>query len=289
MIYGDKMINQYAKKILKESLIYDVGFGDLTTELIIPDNHKSKGIIKVKENSVVCGLNFIVDFLKDYDLQTNPLVNEGDYVEANTNILEIIGSTKKILTLERTILNFLMHLSGIATKTHNIIKMVRKINKKTKIACTRKTLPMLSTIEKYAVFVGGGDTHRFRLDDTLMIKDNHIEAVGIEECFKISKKLSFSKKIEIEVDNLEQLKEVLNYKPDIVLLDNFKPEDIGDALDIINKFESENNFKPLIELSGGINEKNVMDYAKYDVDVISMGCLIHSARAVDMGLDLVSL
>ncbi len=280
------MINNYAKKILEESLMYDVGFCDITTEFIIPNNHKSKGILKVKEDSIVCGLDFVVDFLKDNKLHAEPLVNEGDFVKANTNILEVAGSTKKILTVERTILNFLMHLSGIATKTYNIVSIAKKINNKTKIACTRKTHPMLSVVEKYAVFVGGGDTHRFRLDDMIMIKDNHIEAVGIDECFKISKKISFSKKIEIEVDNLEQLKEVLKYRPDIVLLDNFEPEDIKNALDVIDKFESESKYRPLVEISGGITEKNIMNYLKYDIDVVSMGCIIHSARAIDMGLDL---
>ncbi|WP_292460860.1 carboxylating nicotinate-nucleotide diphosphorylase [Methanothermococcus sp.] len=280
------MINEYAKKLLKESLIYDVGFGDLTTELIIPKNHESKAIIRVKENAVVCGINIVADFLDDYNLKYKTFVNEGDIVQKNTYIMEIYGNTKTILILERTILNFLMHLSGIATKTYNIVKMVREINKNVKIACTRKTLPMLSMVEKYAVYIGGGDTHRFRLDDMVIIKDNHIEAVGIEKCFKEIKKLSFSKKVEIEVDNLEQLKEVLKYRPDIVLLDNFKPDDIKNALNIINEFENKKGHRPLIEVSGGINEDNVMDYAKYNIDVISMGCLIHSARAVDMGLDL---
>jgi len=283
------VITDYAKKILNETISYDVGFGDLTTELIIPNSHTSKGIIKVKENGVVvCGLNFAVEFIKEHNLEVKTFVNEGDIVPDNTNILEIEGNTKKILTIERTILNFLMHLSGIATKTHNVVEMVKKVNNNVKIACTRKTLPALSPLEKYAVFVGGGDTHRFRLDDMVMIKDNHIEAVGIENCFKIVKKLSFSKKIEIEVDNIEQLKEVLQYKPDIVLLDNFKPEDIGGALEIIEENYNKNKYayKPLIEVSGGINDKTVLNYAKYPIDIISMGCLIHSAIAVDMGLDL---
>ncbi|AEH07241.1 carboxylating nicotinate-nucleotide diphosphorylase [Methanothermococcus okinawensis] len=280
------MMDDYAKKLLKESLIYDVGFGDLTTELIIPKNQKSKAKIVVKEDAVVCGLNFIGSFLKDYNLEHKTFVDEGDIVKKNTNIMEIYGDTKIILTIERTILNFLMHLFGIATKTYSIVKMVRKINKNVKIACTRKTLPMLSMVEKYAVYIGGGDTHRFRLDDMVMIKDNHIEAVGIEKCFEEIKKLSFSKKIEIEVDNLEQLKEVLKHKPDIVLLDNFKPDDIENALNIIDEFENKNKYRPLIEVSGGINEHNVLDYAKYDIDVISMGCLIHSARAIDISLDL---
>jgi nicotinate-nucleotide pyrophosphorylase (carboxylating) len=278
------MIKDYALRILKESLRCDVGFGDITTELIIPKDLTCKGVIKSKEECIVCGLDFVVELFKSYDIECKPLVKEGDLVHGD--ILEVYGDARTILILERTVLNFLMHLSGIATKTYNVIKKVRQINKDVRIACTRKTLPMLSILEKYAVSVGGGDTHRFRLDDCVMIKDNHIVAVGIEKAFERIKKVSFTKKIEVEVDNLEQLKEVLKYKPDIVLLDNFKPEEVGEALGIIDNYEKEHNHRPIVEVSGGIKEDNVLDYAKYNVDVISMGCLIHSARAVDISLDV---
>jgi nicotinate-nucleotide pyrophosphorylase (carboxylating) len=278
------MIREHGLKILKESLIYDVGFGDLTTETLIPKDQESDGVIKAKEEVVVCGLDFVIDFMESFEIECKPLIKEGETIKGD--FLKIHGNTRTILTLERTVLNFLMHLSGIATKTRNIVEMVKTVNENVRVACTRKTLPGLSLLEKYAVSVGGGDTHRFRLDDMVMIKDNHIEAVGIEECFKKIKNLSFTKKVEIEVDTVEQLKEVLKYKPDIVLLDNFKPEEIGGALEILNKFEEDTNYRPLVEVSGGINEDNVLDYAKYDVDIISMGCLIHSARAVDISLDL---
>ncbi|MBW9222232.1 carboxylating nicotinate-nucleotide diphosphorylase [Methanothermococcus sp. SCGC AD-155-C09] len=280
------MLSIYAKKILNNSLIEDVGFGDITSDYIIPKNHNSKGEIIVKEKSIICGINFIADFLKEHNLKYSILIDEGKLANENSKIMEIYGNTRKILTLERTILNFLMHLCGIATKTYNIVSMVRKINKKVKIACTRKTLPGLSPIEKYAVYVGGGDTHRFRLDDMVMIKDNHIEALGVDECFNRLKKVSFSKKIEVEVDSIELLEKVLPYMPDIVLLDNFKPEDIKGALEVINNFGKIGYRPPIVEVSGGINEKNVMEYAKYNIDIISMGCLIHSAPAIDMGLDI---
>ncbi|AXI25651.1 nicotinate-nucleotide diphosphorylase (carboxylating) [Methanofervidicoccus sp. A16] len=280
------MLSLYAKKVLNESLINDVGYGDITTELIIPEDHKSRGEIVIKEDAVICGINFILDFLRDYNLKCDLLVREGKFVEKDSKVMEIEGNTRKILSLERTILNFLMHLSGIATKTYRVVKKVREVNKKVRIACTRKTLPLLSPLEKYAVVVGGGDSHRFRLDDMVMIKDNHIEALGVEECFKRVKKVSFTKKVEVEVDSIYLLEKVLPYKPDIVLLDNFKPKEIGEALEIIGSFRDKVGYKPLVEVSGGIREDNVLEYAKYDVDIISMGCLIHSAPAVDMSLNI---
>lgn len=278
------MLKNQALKILEESLNYDSGFGDLTTELVIPKDHVSSALFVAKEEAVICGLEFVVEFMEKHGLKCNLSIKDGDLIFGQ--FLEVTGNTQTIITLERTVLNFLMHLSGISTKTNRIIKKVREINGTVRIAGTRKTIPGLSMVEKYAVFVGGGDTHRFRLDDMVMIKDNHIEAVGIGECFKRVKKLSFSKKIEVEVDTIEQLKEVIVYKPDIILLDNFNSESIEEALALISKFEEKNNFRPLIELSGGINENNVLNYAKFDVDVISMGSLIHSAKAVDIGLDL---
>ena len=281
------MLSLYAKKILNESLINDVGYGDITTELIVPEDHKSKGVIVVKEDTVICGINFILDFLKDYNLRCDPLVREGDFIEEGSKVMEIEGNTRKILTLERTVLNFLMHLSGVATKTYRVVKEVRKINKKVRIACTRKTLPLLSPLEKYAVVVGGGDSHRFRLDDMVMIKDNHIDALGVEECFKRVKRVSFTKKVEVEVDSIDLLERVLPYKPDIVLLDNFKPKEVGEALEVIDTFEEKVGYRPLVEVSGGIGEDNVLEYARYDVDIISMGCLIHSAPGVDISLDIV--
>lgn len=283
---GDSMLSLYAKKVLNESLINDVGYGDITTELIIPENHNSKGEIVIKEDAVICGLNFILDFLKDYHLKCNLRVKEGEFIERDSKVMEIEGNTRKILTLERTILNFLMHLSGIATKTYRVVKKVREINKKVRIACTRKTLPLLSPLEKYAVVVGGGDSHRFRLDDMVMIKDNHIEALGVEECFKRVKKVSFTKKVEIEVDSIHLLEKVLPYRPDIVLLDNFKPKEVEEALEVIGAFEDKVGYRPLVEVSGGIKENNILEYAKYEVDIISMGCLIHSAPAVDISLSI---
>ncbi|MBP2201498.1 nicotinate-nucleotide pyrophosphorylase (carboxylating) [Methanococcus voltae] len=289
------MIKKHAIEILEKSLTYDVGFGDLTVETLIPKDLNCKAFVVVKENTKICGMDFVVEFLEKNGISCKKLYDEGDYIDFSNKsgksgkrikILEISGNAQKIITFERTILNFMMHLSGIATKTHQIVSIVKKINPNVRIACTRKTLPLLSIVEKYAVKVGGGDTHRYRLDDMIMIKDNHIEALGIAECMKRVKKVSFSKKIEVEVDNNTQLREVIKYHPDIIMLDNYNDLKIEEALLIVEDCNKLYNFKPIIELSGGITEKNVLSYAKHPVDVISMGCLIHSAKSVDMGLDL---
>ncbi|HID47231.1 MAG TPA: carboxylating nicotinate-nucleotide diphosphorylase [Methanococcaceae archaeon] len=280
------MLSLYAKKILNESLMNDVGYGDITTELIIPEEHRSKGEVVVKEDAVICGVNFVSDFLRDHNLRCDLAVREGEWTERDRRVMEIEGNTRKILTLERTILNFLMHLSGIATKTYRVVKKVKEINERVKIACTRKTLPLLSPLEKYAVVIGGGDSHRFRLDDMVMIKDNHIEVLGVEECFKRIRRVSFTKKVEIEVDSIDMLREVLPYKPDIVLLDNFTPKEVEEALEVIEVFSIKLGYRPLVEVSGGIREDNILEYVKYDIDIISMGCLIHSAPGVDMSLNI---
>ena len=282
------MLKDYALKILKKSLEYDVGFGDITTNSVILEDVNVKGVIKAKEECILCGIDFIVEFFKEYKIKCKKLYNDGDKVFGV--ILEFEGDAKTILTLERTALNLLMHLSGIATNTYNIVKKVRSINKNVKIACTRKTLPLLSPLQKYAVYVGGGDTHRFRLDDCVLIKDNHIAIVGIKESIRRAKKnVSFTKRIEVEVSNLEELKEVLEEKPDIIMLDNFKPEDIEKSLKIIDDFKKKTNFRPIIEVSGGINENNILEYAKYNIDVISLGILTHSSKSVDMSLDILEV
>ncbi len=280
------MLKDYALKILKKSLEYDVGFGDITTNSIIPEGIKAKGVIKAKEKCVVCGIDFIVAFFEEYGIKCKKLFNDGE--EAYGNILEFEGDARTILMLERTALNLLMHLSGIATITNRIVKKAKSVNKKVRIACTRKTLPLLSSLQKYAVYVGGGDTHRFRLDDCVLIKDNHIAIVGVKEAIKRAKEnVSFTKKIEVEVSNLKELREALEERADIIMLDNFKPEDVEKALKIIDDFERKTNFRPIVEVSGGIKENNILEYARYNVDVISLGILTHSVKSVDMSLNIV--
>ncbi len=273
------MLNKYALKILNKSLEQDIGFFDISLEII--EGYGTAEIV-AKEECILCGIEFIDEFFKFYDLKTERLYNDGD--SAYGVVLRVEGELKKILMLERTALNLLMHLSGISTKTYNIIQKVRKVNKKVKIAGTRKTLPLLSPLQKYAIYVGGGDTHRFRLDDCVMIKDNYIKAIGLREAIrKVKEKISFTKKIEVEVKNFLELKIALEEKVDIIMLDNFKPNDVCRALNIIKNYD----YKPIIEVSGGINEDNILEYAKYDIDVISLGCLTHSVKAIDFSLNVI--
>ncbi|WP_423792290.1 carboxylating nicotinate-nucleotide diphosphorylase [Methanocaldococcus indicus] len=278
------MLKNYALKVLNKSLEQDIGFFDVSTEIF--GNKEGRAIILAKEKCVLCGIDFIKEFFESYNLKCKKLANDGDLVFGE--ILEIEGKIKDILLLERTALNFLMHLSGVSTKTYNIIQKVREVNKNVRIAGTRKTLPLLAPLQKYAIYIAGGDTHRFRLDDCIMIKDNHIKAFGMRDAIKkVREKVSFTKKIEVEVNNFTELKIALEEKVDIVMLDNFKPKDVCRALNIINNFYKETSYRPIVEVSGGINEDNILEYAKYKVDVISLGCLTHSVKAVDMSLDIV--
>ncbi|WP_456472342.1 carboxylating nicotinate-nucleotide diphosphorylase [Methanocaldococcus sp.] len=271
------MLKSYALDILEKALKQDVGFWDINSYIL--DDKDVKAYIVAKEKCVLCGINFLEDFFNKYNIKTKRFFNDGDL--AYGKILELYGNVKDILTLERTALNFLMLLSGVSTKTYNIVKKVREVNKKVRIAGTRKTIPLLSPLQKYAIHIGGGDPHRFRLDDCFLIKDNHIDAIGLREAIRRAKKFSFTKKIEVEVRDLEELRIALEEGVDIVMLDNFSPEDVGRALKVIENYK-----RPIVEVSGGINENNVLDYAKYDVDVISLGSLTHSIKSIDFSLYL---
>jgi nicotinate-nucleotide pyrophosphorylase (carboxylating) len=200
--------------------------------------------------------------------------------------MELEGDARLILSLERTALNLLMRMSGIATLTLNTLKKIREVNDNVILACTRKTTPGMQFFEKNAVKTGGGDTHRFRLDDCVLIKDNHIEIVGsVEEAItKAKNNVSFTKKIEIEVENLEDAVTAIKTGADIVMLDNMNPEEIKDILSSLESLDLRN--RALIEVSGGIKPDNIVEYAKTGVDVISTGYLIHSAKALDLSMEI---
>ncbi|WP_456418760.1 carboxylating nicotinate-nucleotide diphosphorylase [Methanocaldococcus infernus] len=270
------MIKLHALKVLNEALKQDIGFMDITTELL--DDKEIKAYIVAKEPCILCGINFIKEFFEQHNVKGKVIKPEGSFCEGK--VLELYGSSKTILTLERTALNLLMHLSGVATKTYKLIKKVREVNKKVRIAGTRKTLPLLSPLQKYAILLAGGDPHRFRLDDSILIKDNHIDILGLREAIRRAKRFSFTKKIEVEVRNFEELRMALEEKVDIVMLDNFSPEEIEEALKIVKSY----SYRPIIEVSGEINEDNILEYAKYDIDVISLGSLTHSVKAIDFSL-----
>jgi len=268
-------------------LVYeDIGFEDLTTQALIPPSMIIRGRIVAQEEGVVAGLELARTIFREFSIQTSLKKQDGDWVAPWEVLMEVEGEARSILSVERTALNLLMRMSGIATLTHRIIEMVREVNPTVIIAGTRKTTPGLQFFEKDAIRVGGGDTHRYRLDDAVLIKDNHLALVGsvTEAVERARKHASFTKKIEVEADTLDQALQAAQAGADIVLLDNMSPDQIRTVLSLLKNGGLRD--KVLVEASGGINPDNIMAYAKLEVDVISTGYITHSARSLNLNLEL---
>ncbi|HPP88190.1 MAG TPA: carboxylating nicotinate-nucleotide diphosphorylase [bacterium] len=272
-------MNDYLiENILKNTLIEDIGGGDITTNAIIKKNKTSTAKLIAKENGIIAGLDFFCKtfWLLDKNIKIKLVKQDGDVCRKKEICANLTGNCAALLTAERAALNILQHLSGIATATSKFVDIAKKYN--VKIADTRKTLPGLRILQKYAVRIGGGINHRSGLYDHILIKDNHIKAAGsIENPVKSAKNISFTNKIEVEVSNLSELREALKMNVDIIMLDNFSPEKILEAKKIING-------KALIEVSGNITLDNLEDYCKCQPDIISVGALTHSVKALDFSL-----
>ncbi len=272
-------INQnYINSVVKQALKEDLRpLGDITTNLITTKDKKIKAKIIARQNGVVAGLDFCKAAFRNIGKETlfSKKVNDGSKVKRGKIIATIVAKTKTILTAERTALNFLSHTSGIATLTHEFIK---KVNKKTKICCTRKTTPNLRLLEKYAVRKGGGFNHRYNLSDEIMIKDNHISTEANLKTL-IKKAIKTKKTITVEIENINQLKQVLNLKFKRILFDNMNIKTLKKCLKLCkNKYET--------EYSGDANLKNVKKISNTGVNRISIGALTHSAKAFNFSLDI---
>lgn len=265
-------------KIISDALTEDIGKKDITTSAILPDGKKGKAKIIAKEDCIIAGLPVARAVLKKLDKKSIFLFNvkEGSTIKQNTIIAEIRAKLSSILTAERVILNFLQRLSGIATLTSKYVELAYP----TKILDTRKTTPNLRELEKYAVRTGGGFNHRFNLSSRVLIKDNHIKVAGniIEAIRRVKEKLP-GVAIEVEADNLKKVKDAIEVDVDIIMLDNMSIKDIKKAIKIINK-------KSKIEVSGGINLNNIREISKLGVDFISVGALTHSAKSIDISLEI---
>lgn len=272
-------INQnYINSVVKQALKEDLRpLGDITTNLITTKDKKIKAKIIARQNGVVAGLDFCKAAFRNIGKETlfSKKVNDGSKVKRGKIIATIVAKTKTILTAERTALNFLSHTSGIATLTHEFIK---KVNKKTKICCTRKTTPNLRLLEKYAVRKGGGFNHRYNLSDEIMIKDNHISTEANLKTL-IKKAIKTKKMITVEIENINQLKQVLDLKFKRILFDNMNIKTLKKCLKLCkNKYET--------EYSGDANLKNVKKISNTGVNRISIGALTHSAKAFNFSLDI---
>jgi len=272
---------------LKRFLDEDVGTGDITTDAIMPkDAHVHVKII-VKEPAVVCGIYEAKVFFEMLGASFSEKVQDGDDVATGTVVAEVEGSGRPILTAERTVLNILMRMSGIATETRKLVRQVRKISPKVRVAATRKTAPGLRYFDKRAVVVGGGDPHRMRLDDAVLIKDNHIAVAGgtVEAVKRTRASVGSTKRVEVEAKTLEQAVQAAELGVDVVMLDNMSLREAGDTLKELTARNLRQ--KVLVEISGGITPKNIVSYAKLEPDLISLGWLTHSVKAVDMSLEVV--
>jgi len=251
--------------------------GDITTSLIDNDKIITAKLIS-NQNAVIGGLLFAKYTFIKVDKKINFIIKkkDGSTVKKNSLIAIIKGRASSILIAERVALNFLSHISGIATKTNQFVKLVRK---KTKICCTRKTIPNYRVIQKYAVKLGGGINHRFNLSDEFLIKDNHIASSDIKKLVTLAIKNKKGKKITVEVDNLKQLKEIIGLKFNTVLFDNMSIKNLKKAVKLANRYYE-------TEASGNINLKTVKSVAATGVNRISVGSITHSAPAVDFKLEI---
>ncbi|MDA7572654.1 carboxylating nicotinate-nucleotide diphosphorylase [Candidatus Pelagibacter sp.] len=273
-----KLSNYYIKNIVKLALNEDLyPSGDITSNLV-ENNKIIKFRLVANQHAVVAGLEFVKQTFKLIDSKIKFIIKkkEGSTVKKNDVIATIEGKAENILIGERVALNFISHISGIATKTNQFVRLV---NKKCKICCTRKTIPTLRVIQKYAVKLGGGTNHRFNLSDEFLIKDNHIASSDIKTLVSLAIKNKKGRKIIVEVDNLNQLKKIMGLKFNTVLFDNMKNKALKAGVKIAKKYYE-------TEASGNVTLKSVKKIATTGVDRISIGSITHSAPAVDFKLEI---
>ena len=275
------------KHIVSEALAEDLPYGDVTTEALVPSELEGKAAILVKKDGVLAGMDVAKEVFHQVDplLRFKALVKDGAKVGKGKVVSTIEGKVASMLKSERTALNFLQHLSGIATETARYVDAVA--GTKAIITDTRKTIPGLRMLEKYAVRVGGGHNHRLNLSDGVLIKDNHLailrsSGVGLAEAVKKARRhVPRNLKIEVEVESVKQAREALSAGADIIMLDNMKLKDMRRVVELVHG-------RALLEASGGITLDNVRSVAEAGVDLISVGALTHSAKALDISMEVES-
>ncbi|MBQ2487695.1 MAG: carboxylating nicotinate-nucleotide diphosphorylase [Ruminococcus sp.] len=277
------MINSiYVDNIIKTALLEDINYLDTTTDYLIDEDQENTARFLAKADGVLCGIDValrVFTILQEQGFEAKVYKHDGDVLEKGDIIAEIRGKTRTLLKGERTALNLLQHMSGVATATRQAVKAVEGTN--ASIADTRKTLPGLRPLQKYAVTVGGGKNHRYNLSDAAMLKDNHVDAGGgiASAVAKLRQKLGHMTKIELEVRSLDELGQALEAGVDVIMLDNMSCEEMREAVAITNG-------RALLEASGGITAETLRAIAETGVDIISMGALTHSVTAFDISLKI---
>lgn len=285
-MYGDNSLPVFPKEdaltMIRLALAEDVRTGDVTSAWIIPENQNQHARLIAKEDGVLAGLPIIELVFNELKANVNVVLHkqDGDCVKKGDLIAELSGSTRELLTGERTLLNFIQQLSGVATVAHIFQEALK--GGKTKVLDTRKTLPGFRTLQKYAVRVGGGSNHRMGLFDMVLVKDNHIAAAGgVLEALEVVKKNNAENlMVEMEVETLEDLKKLLHKGVDVIMLDNMSNEMMAEALEIIK----ESGDKVLVEGSGNMTLERAKEIATLGLDYISVGALTHSVKALDISM-----
>lgn len=275
------MLNRFLiEEYVKQALIEDIGFGDITTDNLVSEDDTMKCTLNSRTDGVFCGRNVFktVFEILDKDIEIKFYVKDGDEIKKGDKLAEVKGSARAVLTGERTALNYIQRMSGIATETRKYQKAIEGY--KAKIVDTRKTTPCFRVFEKYSVKVGCGHVHRFNLSDCAMIKDNHVKFAGsLSNAINILKKsISHAHKIEVECDTLAQVEEALNCGVDIIMLDNMTIDEMKIAIEKING-------AAIIEASGNVNLTTLREIASTGVDIISSSAIVAKAPTLDLGLD----
>lgn len=274
-----KLTNIYIDNIINTALAEDINYMDVTTDNLLSSEHVSSAYYIAKDSGVLCGIDIAkrVFELVGGNVEFQTLIHDGEKVQKGDIIAKMKGSTVTLLKGERTALNILQHLSGIATATNKCVELVNGTN--ASVTDTRKTLPGLRAMQKYAVTVGGGKNHRYNLSDGAMLKDNHIDAYGgiTQAVTALRKKIGHMVKIEVEVRTLDELREALAVGCEVIMLDNMNCDEMKKAVEI-------NNGKALLEASGNVTLENIRSIAETGVDIISLGALTHSVKCFDISM-----
>lgn len=272
----------YVDNLIKTALLEDINYIDTTTDYLIDEQQENTARFLAKSDGILCGIEValrVFEILQPSGFEAKVFKHDGDRLKKGDIIAEIHGKTRTLLKGERTALNLIQHMSGVASATNKAVEIVK--GTKASIADTRKTLPGLRPLQKYAVTVGGGKNHRYNLSDAAMLKDNHVDAGGgiINAVSKLREKLGHMTKVELEVRNLDELQQAIEAKVDVIMLDNMSPELMAQAVEITNG-------RALLEASGGITDETLRAVAESGVDIISMGALTHSVTAFDISLKI---
>ena len=264
----------------------DEPFGDITSEALIPSNISSEAIVLAKSEGIASCTQLLASVLQSLGVRVKVLVKDGEKFSYGDKIMLLKGNTQTILSVERTLLNLLIYLFGVATMTRRLVEAIKKVNPKVRVAATRKYPPGMGCLVKRAVRDGGGDTHRFSLSDAYLIKDNHLRIVGsVAEAVRRALRLkSFIQKVEIEVTDPLQAVEAAEAGADIIMFDNMKPNEIQEAINLLK--ERKLRDRVLLEISGGITPENITEYAKLDIDVISSSYITMRPERVDLSLEV---